>query len=67
MKHTLPAILALAAAALVTGCETSTSSQPPKTLQETKAEGISRGEVADPLRDPRPAMPPTGPMFQPMR
>lgn len=63
MKHTL---LALAIAALVTACETSTT-LPPKTLKETKAEGLSRGEVPDPLRDPRPAMPPTGPMFQPMR
>lgn len=66
MKHTRTGILLLAATAVfMTACETAPSS-PPKTSQEITAEG-RRGEIPDNVRDPRPEMPPTGPMFVPMR
>lgn len=58
--------LLLAFAAFIPACET-TADGPPKTPQETTAEARATGKVPDSVRDPRPEMPPTGPMFQPMR
>lgn len=67
MKHTLTGLMALAVAALFTNCETTSTGGSPKTAQEKTAE-VRQGKTSpDPLRDPRPNMPPTGPMFQPMR
>ena len=39
---------------------------PPKTVQEMNAESRA-GKVPDTVRDPRPEMPGTGPIFMPMR
>lgn len=64
MKLTCTGILILAAA-FITACETAPNG-PPKTAQEMNAESRS-GKVPDTVRDPRPEMPGTGPMFVPMR
>lgn len=66
MKHTLTGLLALTMAALSTGCTMPAAGGPPKTVDEKKDEA-RQGKVPDPLRDPRPDMPGTGPLFQPMR
>ncbi|HEY1050866.1 MAG TPA: hypothetical protein VGE39_13945 [Prosthecobacter sp.] len=65
MKLTCTCLLLLAAA-LIPACETAPDG-PPKTPKENTLEARNTGKVPDSVRDPRPEMPPTGPMFQPMR
>lgn len=65
MKQTRIGLLLLAASAFMTACD-SVPNGPPKTSQEITEEG-REGKIPDNVRDPRPPMPPTGPMFVPMR
>ncbi|MCB1278990.1 hypothetical protein [Prosthecobacter sp.] len=65
MKH-VHAGLTLLAAALLPGCSVLSDSSPPKTTSEIQAEALS-GQVPDNVRDPRPQMPPMGPLGMPMR
>lgn len=66
MKPTCTCLLLLAAAAFIPACETAPDG-PPKTPKENTAEARDTGKVPDSVRDPRPEMPGTGPMFVPMR
>jgi hypothetical protein len=66
MKPASTATLILLAAALLPGCNVLTDKSPPKTRQEMEAE-TRAGKVPDTLRDPRPEMPPMGPLGMPMR
>jgi hypothetical protein len=63
MKQATP--LLVLAAVVCTGCAALTQS-PPKTPRETEAEARA-GKVPDSVRDPRPEMPPMGPLAMPMR
>ncbi|HRH98456.1 MAG TPA: hypothetical protein PLB55_21120 [Prosthecobacter sp.] len=66
MKQAHPGLILLLAAALLPGCSALSDPSPPKTLRETQAEALS-GQVPDNVRDPRPQMPPMGPLAMPMR
>lgn len=55
-------LLSAVVAILVVGCQ----SGPPKSLEEKRAES-REGKVPDNVRDPRPEMPPMGPLFVPQR
>lgn len=65
MKQARSFLLLLLAAVLFTGCADLTQ-PPPKTRSETEAE-LRAGKVPDNVRDPRPEMPPMGPLSMPMR
>jgi|GEM_PF-1058912 len=66
MKPACTAIFILLAAALLPSCKVLNDKSPPKTRQEMEAE-TRAGKVPDTLRDPRPEMPPMGPLGMPMR
>ncbi|MFO1484900.1 MAG: hypothetical protein U1F71_16175 [Verrucomicrobiaceae bacterium] len=53
------------ASVMFAGCTTQ-NEEPPKTHTETDSE-LRSGKVPDNLRDPRPDMPPVGPLGIPMR
>lgn len=59
--------LILLTAALLTGCAVLEDKSPPKSKREMEAEARSGQVVPDTLRDPRPEMPPMGPLSMPMR
>lgn len=65
MKHTTTLILL--AAALLPACSALTDKSPPKTEREMEEEARRTHTVPDTLRDPRPEMPPMGPLSMPMR
>lgn len=64
--HTLPRLLLGLTAVLMVAACSGPSAGPPKTLQENEAEARA-GKIPDNVRDPRPAMPPMGPLGMPMR
>lgn len=64
--NTTPTTLMLLAAFL-TGCAVIEDKSPPKTEREMEAEARRTHTVPDNIRDPRPEMPPVGPVFMPMR
>lgn len=66
MKPLHSAIILLAAA-LLPGCTVLTDKSPPKTEREMEAEARATHTVPDNIRDPRPEMPPVGPLGMPMR
>jgi len=59
--------LILLAAALLPACKVLTDKSPPKTEREMEAEARRIHTVPDNIRDPRPDMPPVGPLGMPMR
>ncbi|MBN8420305.1 MAG: hypothetical protein J0L73_15410 [Verrucomicrobia bacterium] len=67
MKHTTTTTLILLTAALLTGCAVLEDKSPPKTEREMEAEARRTHTVPDTIRDPRPEMPPVGPLSMPMR
>jgi len=66
MKPASSVLTFLLTAALLSSCNVLTDKSPPKTRQEMEAEALA-GKVPDTLRDPRPEMPPMGPLNMPMR
>ncbi|MDB6007200.1 MAG: hypothetical protein JWR15_4187 [Prosthecobacter sp.] len=62
-----PTALLLLAAAFFTGCAVIEDKSPPKTEREMEAEARRTHTVPDNIRDPRPEMPPVGPLGMPMR
>lgn len=66
MNHSPTVLIILLAAALLPACTALTDTSPPKSRQEMEAEARS-GKVPDTIRDPRPEMPPVGPLGMPMR
>lgn len=66
MNTTHASVLILLIAVLLSACTAPTDPSPPKTRSETEAEARA-GVVPDNLRDPRPEMPPMGPLGMPMR
>jgi outer membrane biogenesis lipoprotein LolB len=67
MNTASSAFLILLVAALLPGCSALTDKSPPKTRQEMEAEARAGQVVPDNLKDPRPEMPPMGPLGMPMR
>jgi outer membrane biogenesis lipoprotein LolB len=67
MKRALTAQILLLAAALLPACSALTEKSPPKTEREMEAEARRTHTVPDNVRDPRPEMPPMGPLAMPMR
>lgn len=65
--NSAPTILILITSALLTGCAVLEDKSPPKTEREMEAEARRTHTVPDNLRDPRPEMPPMGPLSMPMR
>ena len=65
MKHTTT--LLLLTAALLPACSVLTDKSPPKTEREMEEEARRTHTVPDNIRDPRPDMPPMGPLSMPMR
>lgn len=65
MKHTTTLILL--ASALLTSCAVLEDKSPPKTEREMEEEARRTHTVPDNIRDPRPDMPPMGPLSMPMR
>ncbi len=59
--------LILLTAALLPACSALTDKSPPKTEREMEEEARRTHTVPDTLRDPRPDMPPMGPLSMPMR
>jgi len=59
--------LILFAAALLPACAVLTDKSPPKTEREMEEEARRTHTVPDNIRDPRPDMPPVGPLGMPMR
>ncbi|MHB1079227.1 MAG: hypothetical protein ACYC67_07475 [Prosthecobacter sp.] len=66
MKHTTTTLILLTAA-LLPACSVLTDKSPPKTEREMEEEARRTHTVPDTLRDPRPEMPPMGPLSMPMR
>jgi hypothetical protein len=64
---TAPTALLLLTAALLTGCAVIEDKSPPKTEREMEDEARRTHTVPDNIRDPRPDMPPVGPLAMPMR
>ena len=62
MNSAPSALILLLAATLLPACSVLTDKSPPK----TEAEGHAKQTVPDTLRDPRPEMPPVGPLGKPM-
>ena len=60
-------VILLLAAALLPGCKVLTDKSPPKTEREMEEEARRTHTVPDNIRDPRPDMPPVGPLGMPMR
>jgi len=60
-------ILILLTVTLLTGCAVLEDKSPPKTEREMEEEARRTHTVPDNLRDPRPEMPPMGPLSMPMR
>lgn len=67
MNHALTALILLLVAALLPACSVFSDKSPPKTEREMEAEASATHTVPDNLRDPRPDMPPMGPLSMPMR
>ncbi|OYW75493.1 MAG: hypothetical protein B7Z37_13110 [Verrucomicrobia bacterium 12-59-8] len=67
MNPASTAILIVLAAALLPACSAISDKSPPKTEREMEAESRRTHTVPDNLRDPRPDMPPMGPLSMPMR
>lgn len=67
MNHALTALIILYTAALLPACSVFKDKSPPKSRQEMEEESRSGQVVPDNLRDPRPDMPPMGPLSMPMR
>ncbi len=66
MNSALTALLILFVTVLLPACSALTDTSPPKSKSEMEAEARS-GKVPDNIRDPRPEMPPMGPLSMPMR
>lgn len=64
---TASALLTLLTAMLLPACSALTEKSPPKTEREMEEEARRTHTVPDNVRDPRPDMPPTGPLSMPMR
>lgn len=64
---TAPSLLILLPVLLLPACSALTEKSPPKTEREMEAEARRTHTVPDNVRDPRPDMPPTGPLSMPMR
>ena len=62
-----PFLLILNTAVLLSGCGVLTDKSPPKTEREMEEEARRTHTVPDNIRDPRPDMPPMGPLSMPMR
>jgi len=62
-----PIAIILLAAALLPACSAITEKSPPKTEREMEEEARRTHTVPDNIRDPRPDMPPVGPLGMPMR
>lgn len=62
-----PIAILLLATAFLPACSVLTDKSPPKTEREMEAEARAKHTVPDNLRDPRPDMPPMGPLSMPMR
>ena len=67
MNPTLTALLILTVTVLLPACSALTETSPPKSKREMEAEARSGQVVPDNIRDPRPEMPPMGPLSMPMR
>ena len=67
MNPSSPALILLLAAALLPACSAITEKSPPKTEREMEDEARRTHTVPDNIRDPRPDMPPVGPLGMPMR
>lgn len=67
MNPALTSLILLLAAAFLPACSALTEKSPPKTEREMEAEAHANQTVPDNLRDPRPDMPPVGPLSMPMR
>ncbi len=67
MNTASPAQILLLVAALLPACSALTDKSPPKTEREMEAEARRTHTVPDNIRDPRPDMPPVGPLGMPMR
>lgn len=67
MKSAFTALVPLLAVALLPACSALTEKSPPKTEREMEAEARRTHTVPDNIRDPRPEMPPVGPLSMPMR
>ncbi|MDI1312256.1 hypothetical protein [Prosthecobacter sp.] len=67
MNCSLTALILLLAAAFLPACSALTEKSPPKTEREMEAEARTNQMVPDNIRDPRPDMPPVGPLSMPMR
>ena len=67
MKPAPTALILLLAAALLPACAVLSDKSPPKTEREMEAEALTKHTVPDNVRDPRPDMPPVGPLGMPMR
>ncbi len=62
--HTVALLLVTA---LLPACSVLTDKSPPKTEREMEEEARRTHTVPDNIRDPRPDMPPVGPLGMPMR
>ena len=60
-------VILLLSAALLPACSALTEKSPPKTEREMEEEACRTHTVPDNIRDPRPDMPPVGPLGMPMR
>ncbi|MCF7786166.1 MAG: hypothetical protein K9N47_08585 [Prosthecobacter sp.] len=60
-------VILLLTAVLFTGCAVLEDKSPPKTEREMEEEARLTHTVPDNIRDPRPEMPPVGPLSMPMR
>jgi hypothetical protein len=62
-----PFLLILNMVVFLSGCGVLTDKSPPKTEREMEEEARRTHTVPDNIRDPRPDMPPMGPLSMPMR
>ncbi|WP_395751236.1 hypothetical protein [Prosthecobacter sp.] len=67
MNRALTSLIPVLAAASLSSCGALTDKSPPKTAREMEDEARRTHTVPDTLRDPRPDMPPMGPLAMPMR
>lgn len=67
MKPAHTALILLSVAAFLSACSVIEDKSPPKTEREMEAEARRTHTVPDNIRDPRPDMPPVGPLSMPMR
>lgn len=62
-----PILPLLLIAVFLSGCGVLSDKSPPKTEREMEEEARRTHTVPDNIRDPRPEMPPVGPLSMPMR